>query len=251
MTPAPTLHGIDGCPAGWLILTQHPDARISACIHSSLDEFAPRLGPDHIVAIDMPIGLPCPDHYPRACDTGARQALGSRACCVFSAPCRGTLDHIDNYTAASAWHKDATGKAISHQAFNILPKIHELDTYLGRHPATAAFYEVHPEISFAHMNGSDEHIAPLLNKKSFPTGEHERAALIAANLSCPAELSTLQQQLGPRSKDGKTRWALNDLHDALAALWTAQRISTGTATTYPPNHPTSKDKTGKSMRIMA
>ena len=73
MPTTPTLHGIDGCPAGWLVLSQKQDASLSARIFPTLDQLAPHLRADHIVAIDMPIGMPAPDHYPRACDLAARQ----------------------------------------------------------------------------------------------------------------------------------------------------------------------------------
>ena len=181
MPSTPTLHGIDGCPAGWLVLSQKADnsRSLSARIYPTLGELAPHLRGDHIVAIDMPIGMPEPDHYPRTCDTTARQALGSRACCVFSAPCRGVLEHLNDYPAASTWHRSATGKAISRQAFNILAKIDELNTFLSRQTGIiASFHEVHPELSFAHMNASSGKASPILAKKSSPEGAQARATLI-------------------------------------------------------------------------
>ena len=257
MPPTLSLHGIDGCPAGWLVTSWHPDENISAHIYSTLEQFASQLSPDHIVAIDMPIGMPCPSHYPRACDTSARQALGSRACCVFSAPCRGVLDYLHDYRGACSWHKEATGKGISCQAFNILPKIHQLDNFLSSQPAIASFHEVHPEISFTHINGGDHSISPLLTRKASPEGAKARGNLIEqafpGNMLNPAAIESLQQSLGPKTKHGKTRWALNDLHDALAALWSAHRIHSGEAITYPgpADQPASQDHTGKTMLIKA
>ena len=253
MPPTPSLHGIDGCPAGWLVTSWHPDESISAHIYSTLEQFASQLSPDHIVAIDMPIGMPQPDHYPRTCDIAARQALGSRACCVFSAPSRGVLEHLDDYAAACAWHREATGMGISCQAFNILPKIHELDQLLSRQPELASFHEVHPELSFAHINAISGQASPLLTKKSSPDGTQARLELIEHAFPNLAELTTFYQNLGPKTKHGKTRWALNDLYDAFAALWSAHRILTNTAQSFPSKNtgkaPT--DATGKTMHIEA
>lgn len=261
MPPHSHIYGIDGCPAGWLVLSQPhgnmTSAPISVSIYPTLDQLATQLQADDIVAIDMPIGLPIglphTDHYPRACDIAARQALGPRACCVFSAPCRGVLKHLDDYATACASHRGATGQGISCQAFNILPKIHELDQLLSRQPDLASFHEVHPEISFAHMNASSGKASPLLTKKSSPEGEQARAKLIGHAFPKLPELTTLHQQLGPKTKHGKTRWALNDLHDAFAALWSAHRIISNTARSFP-SESTCKapiDATGKTMLIQA
>lgn len=259
MLTTPTLHGIDGCPAGWLVLSQKADnsGSLSARIYPTLDELAPHLRADHIVAIDMPIGMPAPDHYPRACDVAARRLLGSRACCVFSAPCRDVLSHLHHYPSASSWHKQATGKAISCQAFNILPKINQLDSFLSLHPGIASFHEIHPEVSFAHMNSSCAKPSPILLKKTSPEGAQARVALIEqafpAAFHKPEVMESLQQNLGPRSKHGKPRWALNDLHDALAALWSAHRIMTHNAENLAKDQSTQPqlDATGKIMQIKA
>ena len=263
MPSTPTLHGIDGCPAGWLVLSQKADnsGSLSARIFPTLDQLAPHLRADHIVAIDMPIGMPAPDHYPRACDVAARQLLGSRACCVFSAPCRGVLSHLHHYPSASSWHKHATGKAISCQVFNILPKINQLDTFLSLHPGIASFHEIHPEVSFAYMNGSNGKPTPILTKKTSPEGAQARADLIEqafpTTLHNSEVMESLQQNLGPRSKQGKPRWALNDLYDAFAALWSAHRIMTHSAEVLPADHSAQPktlqqiDATGKTMQIKA
>ena len=263
MLTTPTLHGMDGCPAGSLVLSQKADnsGSLSARIFPTLDQLAPHLRADHIVAIDMPIGMPAPDHYPRACDVAARQLLGSRACCVFSAPCRGVLSHLHHYPSASSWHKHATGKAISCQAFNILPKINQLDTFLSLHPGIASFHEIHPEVSFAHMNSSNGKPSPLLLKKTSPEGAKARVALIEqafpTALHNSEVMESLQQNLGPRSKQGKPRWALNDLYDAFAALWSAHRIMTHSAEVLPEDHSAQPktqpqlDATGKTMQIKA
>ncbi|MDG1358305.1 MAG: DUF429 domain-containing protein, partial [Akkermansiaceae bacterium] len=61
-SPTPQLYGIDGCPAGWLVLSQPQgnklDVAISASIYPTLDQLATELHADDIVAIDMPIGMP-------------------------------------------------------------------------------------------------------------------------------------------------------------------------------------------------
>ena len=171
------------------------------------------------------------------------------------------LSHLHHYPSASSWHKHATGKAISCQAFNILPKINQLDTFLSLHPGIASFHEIHPEVSFAHMNSSNGKPSPILLKKTSPEGAQARVALIEqafpTALHNPEVMQSLQQNLGPRSKQGKPRWALNDLYDAFAALWSAHRIMTHSAEVLPADHSAQPktlqqiDATGKTMQIKA
>ena len=72
------------------------------------------------LAVDMPIGLP--DDGPRLADQQARRRLGARRSSVFPTPVRATLDAVD-YPDALAISRRVSGKGLSKQAFNLLPRI--------------------------------------------------------------------------------------------------------------------------------
>jgi predicted RNase H-like nuclease len=149
---------------------------------------------DGVVAVDMPIGLPA-EQASRACDVLIRRQLGPRRSSVFPAPGRGVL-------SASSF-ADVTGLSI--QAWNLVAKIREVDlVWVPR------VVEVSPELSLATMAG-----APMAWPKRRTEGLAER-------------LVTLGLDAVPRVRGA----AADDVVDALACLWTAQRVAAGTAVTF-------------------
>jgi predicted RNase H-like nuclease len=152
------------------------------------------------IGVDMPIGLP-EDRY-RDCDLAARRLLGSRACCVFLTPPRAVLD-APTYAAACAVSRDVSGKALSRQAWNLLPRIREVNALAG----DPRLVEVHPEVSFTVMTG-----APLLPKRT-ADGHAQRLAVLGTYFD-----------FTPPS--GRLRI---DALDALAAAWSARRWTQGVA----------------------
>lgn len=233
----PQLFAMDGCPKGWLVVSQDRDsnAQPSARIIPNLEALQAMLGPADLVAIDMPIGLLEADkvtHSRRPCDLEARRLLGRRACCVFYAPARGVLEHLKSPEKASAWHKRHTGKGLSRQACGILGKVKELDAWLRQHTALVPrVHEVHPEVCFAHWAGSDSQPRPLQNGKKTAAGRTARRHLIEAQW--PGVLAAASESLGHKSSGNKQRWQEDDLLDALAALWSLRRIAAGQAIPYP------------------
>src|SRR5919107_462565 len=97
-----------------------------------------------LIAIDMPIGLS--DDGVRACDVQARKRLPGAASSVFPAPLRPVL-HATDYAEACSISVAASGKALSKQAWNLVPAIRALDDALGE-PPTDRVVEVHPELAF-------------------------------------------------------------------------------------------------------
>jgi predicted RNase H-like nuclease len=82
-------------------------------------------------------------------------------------------------------------------------------------------HEVHPEVSFAAMNGK-----PLTHRKVSWTGHITRRALLAKHgIDLPDKLGDA----------GKAR--LDDVLDAAAAAWSAHRIATGHASRLPTEPP--------------
>jgi predicted RNase H-like nuclease len=136
---------------------------------------------------------------------------------VFPAPVRAALGAA-SYEAACVESHKACGKKISRQTFGILPRIRDVDSLLRKSPALLnSVYEVHPEVCFVLWNDG----RPLRNPKTSGFGFLERLALVQAVFgSWPEEV---------RATVRRNQVADDDILDAFAALWTAQRIHDGRA----------------------
>ena len=247
----PYLIGVDGCRLGWLavsafLLPDSPgdrnlkagssrpsrlgavEARILpdlepwlASLEESQPQFQRELGPDvgplapWLVAIDMPIGLS--EAGPRRCDQEARRFLGHpRGSSVFPAPIRPMLQAPD-YGEACAIGRATDGRALSRQAWNLLPRIRQLDDLLQRRPQwRQRIGEAHPEVIFQLWAGQ-----PLGQGKRQLEGRRQRSDLIEARW--PGVVAAAMAQL-PRGG-----WAADDLLDALACLRAAERRAQGLA----------------------
>ncbi len=213
-----TIAGADGCKGGWLCLTENTDAVITGFIALDFPSLINSLSPSTILAIDIPIGLP--EIGARKCDIEARRRLGRpRGSSVFPAPIRAVLNASD-YQVACAIGQAHEGKKISRQTFEIIPKIREVDALLNHTTMNCEVRECHPEVSFAHWAGS-----PMRFRKKTVDGRTERARLVDNFWS--AERIKVMSQL-PRGK-----FAVDDLHDAFAALWTARRLQRRQAVVLP------------------
>jgi predicted RNase H-like nuclease len=170
------------------------------------------LQPDFLV-IDIPIGLA--DCGTREADRLARALLGTRGCCVFSAPLRGMLA-CNTHREACAVGQRIHGKGITIQTWGIVPKIREVDNYLT--PAEQSrIREGHPEVSFAMMNGGQA----VVERKSTSAGRDARLRLLEAHFP------------GVRCEVEKHRALRADVIDAFALLWTARRVRDGIARALP------------------
>ncbi len=228
-----TLAGIDGCRGGWLCVVERGGV-LTATITATLAAWLAAERPD-LAVIDIPIGLTEADS--RECDVLARQALPGRASSIFPAPVRGALGH-DSYAAACAAHRACDGRAMSKQAWFILPKIAEVDALLQADPQwRAVLHEGHPELSFATWNGG----RPMVAAKRTLLGRLDRRSLIEGRW--PGRLEALAESL-PRAA-----YQADDLLDACAVLWTADRLSKGKAVVRPAAP--AYDETGLRMSIVA
>lgn len=223
--PAPRIAGVDGCKGGWVAVVKDGDgirARIlatSAELHALFDQCV-------VVAIDVPIGLA--ESGRRACDHHARKHLPGRTSCVFNAPIRPVLE-------ASTYDEARKIAAMSIQTFEITKKVRQVDELLQtHHELRGRVFEVHPEVSFAMWNGG----TPLTTKKD-AMGRETRRQLVAAHFGEAA----LDAALAATHKRAK----LDDVLDAFAALWTAERIDNRQHGTLGDGH---VDATGLAMRIV-
>ncbi|MBK9410107.1 MAG: DUF429 domain-containing protein [Gemmatimonadetes bacterium] len=211
--------GVDGCEDGWLVVQSDGDA-LSVRIESTLADILAASPAGAVIAIDIPIGLPTSGA--RRCDVEARKLLGRiRGSSVFPAPVRATLG-ARTYADACTRHRRVDGRAISQQCYALLPKIEEVDaTLLALPEPQRSVKEIHPEVSFAIWNGG----IPMMDPKRTLRGRTARTAIIDQHW--PTARRDAKAQLPRRG------WAADDLNDALAAMWTAERIAAGTALCLP------------------
>lgn len=223
--PLTRLAGIDGCRAGWLAVTRDGGAIATRILHSD-EELLALFATCLVVAIDIPIGLT--DDGPRLCDRHARRHLGMRASSVFPAPIRSLL-RMRDYAEANRHSRDVQQRGISKQAWAIVPKIAQIDHLLQRHhELRGRVFEVHPEVSFAAWNRE-----PLGASKHTSDGRSIRRALVTAHFGAIPPV--------PRGASE------DDLLDAFAALWSAERIARNEHGALGDAH---VDVTGLPMRIV-
>lgn len=172
---------------------------------------AARGGEVAVVAVDLPVGLPAAG--PRPCDVEARALLGPRRSTVFPAPSRAALGAVD-HADACARSRAAGGVGLSIQAFNLLPRIAELDALLSGAPCEAVV-EAHPELAFLRLHGG----RPLPPKRSVE-GRALRLRLVGPVLGPEAE---------PVAAARAAEVPLVDVLDAAALVATARRLVAGSA----------------------
>lgn len=163
--------GVDGCRAGWFwVRIINGGYKFGVC--ESFEELC-HIYPDvERICVDIPIGL-TDDPEGRQCDAIARQLLKKRASSVFSAPARSVLGCTD-YDQAKAVSKATIGKALSRQAFAIVPKIREVDQVLRSNELLRDLVvEGHPEVCFYFLAGR-----PMTHGKKTQAGYEERRQLL-------------------------------------------------------------------------
>ncbi len=225
--------GVDGCPAGWLVVLRDvADAEPPrTCIVATFAAVLCLPETPAVIAVDIPIGLA--EHTStggRLADTAARSLLGKRMSSVFPVPARAAVMQTDYLTACAVAQRHSEPPAkVSQQAFNIFPKIREVDDLMT--PALQArVFECHPEVAFWAMNGQ----TPLaLAKKAKGdagiSGSALRRDLLSAN---GFPVAFVERQHVSRRGAGQ-----DDFLDACACAWSAARILAGTALTFPDAPP--------------
>jgi len=163
--------GIDGCKAGWILITfsdnpSYKVLRTNNDLEQAFDEY------DRIF-IDMPIGLE-DENYTRECDKLLRKKLGAEyASSVFSPPIRPAL-HAPSYVEANMQSYEYTEKKLTLQSWNITPKIRLLDDMFQSKPELQEkVFESHPELLFMKLNGG-----MIYQKKNTKKGLRHRLSLI-------------------------------------------------------------------------
>ena len=180
--------GVDGCKRGWvavvLIDGRFREARLIEDVESAFSE----LSDMKRIAIDVPIG-----YGPRSADALARAVVGGSS--VFSIPER------EKFEAPFG-----EGGGISAQAHALGDRIRHVTSLAA---ADSRFREVHPEVSFAAMNG----MRRLRFRKKSAGGAFERLGLLRRH----------GINIDPGTLGAAATIPLDDVLDAAACAWTAAR----------------------------
>ena len=227
--------GVDGCPAGWFYFALDATGEYCYGIVEDLHEITDRANRQDRVLVDIPIGL---RDGPRCCDLLARRRLGRRQFSVFPAPARAALQ-ADCYDDACRRNQEATGKKLSKQTFNILPKVRAVDDLLLQDKrARAIVQEVHPELCFWALN--DEVPMGHNKKAKARAGFKERMAVLEGCWKCAEAAAREVCACYPRNKVAR-----DDIADAMVAALTARAYALKSLPEQPP-----VDAVGLPMRMV-
>jgi predicted RNase H-like nuclease len=190
--------GIDGTRGGWVVIVLDDGAFAQDHVVKPVEADFAELVDAEVLAIDIPIGF-----GPRQADAAARRFLTGAASSVFTTPTRELLARPFGPGLGVSAQAHALGRRVLHV------------TELAR--SDPRLYEVHPEVSFRAMNEGQ----PLGRRKKSAGGVLARLELLRRH---GIELA----QLGEAASA-----PIDDVLDAAAAAWSAQRIGTNTARTLP------------------
>jgi predicted RNase H-like nuclease len=203
--------GLDACKKGWVAVTLTNGELFSIEVIEDLEGFFTASSDASAIGIDIPIGLP--ESSSRTADVEARRFVGKRRQSVFITPPRPALT-CATHAEATAMCIELTGSGMSRQAYGLREKIFEVDRLYAE---ASNLYEVHPEVSFRAMAGRH-----LDHPKKSWNGLAERLELLkGVGLSL-----NLHDRINGNA-------APDDVVDAAAAAWTANRIGKGGARIFP------------------
>jgi len=162
---------VDACRSGWIAI-KFTGGCVEVDLRDEFSEIHEGVNDDGTVLVDIPIGLP--DEGRRGCDEDAKDLLGCRGNSVFYAPTRKSVFEFgeNEYEAANQESKERTGNGISRQAWNIIPKIKEVNAFVEDHDGSEV-RETHPEVCFYGLDGR-----PMAYSKKDERGEERRRQVL-------------------------------------------------------------------------
>jgi predicted RNase H-like nuclease len=167
---------------------------------------------DFFALIDIPIGLKTGGGGERLLDVEARKILKARKSSIFPVPCREAI-YAESYEEACKINEKLTGKSISKQAWNIIPKIRDIDTFLVENEILRErVKETAPEICFQAFSG-----LPMKYSKKNSDGFFERKEILKPICSVTDEI--VETAL---SRYKRKELAKDDILDALVSAVTAK-----------------------------
>jgi predicted RNase H-like nuclease len=225
--------GVDGIPSGWVAVALEDGRFLDMRAFKSFPELVEASGEAVAIGVDIPIGLPGDvpgdDGIRRAADEEARRMLGRGASTVFSTPSRGHLTAVRglSYKAAQVKWKESGRSSPSAQSYALATKIMEVDDFLASDERGSRVHEVHPELSFLAMNRG-RHLRPA--KRSWAGFVQRYRLLRNAGIEVPLVVSDVADAHP------------DDVLDAAASAWSAQRIAQGVADSVPKSGPRTRGR---------
>ena len=229
--------GIDGCKSGWFYVGLDESGRASFGVFNHLDELSEHVKDAKAVLVDIPIGLKGRDKDERLCDKQARAVLPpKKKPCVFPAPSRCALD-CETYGEASEQNNACTGRKLSQQSFAIIPKIREVDSFLGSEPERFKIREMHPEVAFWALN----HRQAMCFPKKKTEGFEERMGILSQHIPGARKVVDLALKQYRRKEVAR-----DDIVDALVGVVLARHFDKLQRFPEEPEY----DDTGAIMEIV-
>ena len=202
--------GVDGCRAGWLAIGLETEGNWQVNMFSDVSRLWDYHRQASLILIDIPIGLKTGGKAERRCDPVVRKLLGPRRSSVFPAPCREAI-YASSYQEACDINQRLTGKRLSVENWNIIPKIREMDCLLSDDTsARDRIREIHPELCFWGLAGR-----PMQYAKKRNEGLSERTQLLQSIY--PQTTDIIAHALSTYKRKDVAR---DDILDALAAAMT-------------------------------
>jgi predicted RNase H-like nuclease len=230
--------GVDGCKGGWIAVWRDDRSEPKTEVFETFYAVFQSAPDDSVIVVDIPIGLP--DRIVgkgRAAEQKVRELLKGKTSSVFSVPSREAVEqgalYLEDYRSKKISYEESyartkevacstsnPAKALSRQAFGILPKIAEVDELLrGSRSLAARVWESHPEAAFCMMDGK----TPVASRKSSAEGAAARREVLQRR-GLPAAF------LGePPPSGAKT----DDFLDACAMLLVAEAICANRCVSHP------------------
>jgi predicted RNase H-like nuclease len=236
--------GADGCRSGWCVaLRRESFAEIRIVVvrtTAGLFDLRHAAGLDSEpvrIVVDLPIGLLSEARAGgRTCEQEARTLVGPRRNSVFFSPARCALAATSHAEASRLNAAGRPGLKLSAQCYGLFPKIREVDALITPELQEARIREGHPECSFAVMN--DDEGARFAKSKYFGMKERLRLLRDVAGYGGVEEMLETDRAASD-----------DDVLDAVACLWTAERIDRGEARILPSKD--ERDERGLRMAIHA
>ncbi len=207
--------GVDAWRGGWVAVVLE-DGLVSATRPAAtLDQITDGNPDAAAIGVDMPLGLV--ERGWREADRLGAARLGAHRSRLFMVPPRAVWEAATHEEAVLRCRQLTDPPAgCSRQAWGLREKLLPANELWTRLPGR--LFEVHPEISFAELNGG----APVAPSKKTWNGQMTRRALLArAGISLPDNLA----DAGNVPPD--------DILDAAAVAWSAHRIASGQASSLP------------------
>jgi predicted RNase H-like nuclease len=218
--------GVDGYRERWIAVVLDDGRFVEAELFPTLGALLGGHAEAAAIGVDIPIGLLA--RGVRAADGAARAFVGPRWSSVFLTPPRPALA-AESYPEASTLYRSLNAAGMAKQAYALRAKILEADALARRGDRV---FEVHPEVSFRAMAGG-----PLPFGKKTWNGLMQRIALLrAAGIEIPLQLAA-----GVAAPD--------DVVDAAAVAWSADRVARGRAERLPADLSETDPRSGREIAI--